>query len=806
MSVSANAATFSDVASVHINKDAIEKLKSDKVIEGYSGGEYKPENRINRAEFIKIIIASQVKNPTGSNCFKDVKNEWYAKYVCTAKKLGYVKGHPDGNFKPADYINFAEASKIITKAHKVTPDETGTNKEWFAGYVNSLAKKKAIPSTVHFFDKNITRGEMAETVWRLKEKKTNKISQDYDSITKKFPAIKSCNALKEKFDAYQSANYRYATPMIGRVTLDSVAETTSTPMVKMQKATTSASPSSSSSGGAADYSSTNIQVKGVDEADIIKNDGKYIYMIKSATIRILEAYPPNNMKEVSKVSFAEKGFTPTQMYVSGDQMVIIGNSYPSYSSSSSGIVAKMIAPPRPWYGSYTKVFVYNIKDRSKPKQERVVRFDGNYSTSRRINDQLYLVLNESPNVWVMDNVYKGEDLIPTLKDGDKTAERIVQCGDIHYLPGFVRPNYLIVASIPLNDNKGKIEREALLGSSNNVYASTNNLYVATNKTSYDYYTDWDWRRDRVKTLVYKFALNNGKIDYTGRGEVNGKILNQFSMDENAGHFRIATTIPSWVSDKPSSNNVFVLNKDMKTVGKIEDIAPGERIYSTRFMGDRLYMVTFKEVDPLFVITLKDPKNPKILGKLKIPGFSNYLHPYDENHIIGFGKDTEEAKWGTVAAGFKMALFDVSDVTKPKQKFTENIGDRGTYSELLRNHKALLFDKEKELLAFPIQIIKKTKRGKTCIGDKCEPSYNYDTTFSGAVVYNLNSKTGFSERGRITHYSDDDIKKMGSYWPYNYLKNIQRIIYIGDYLYSISQGKIKASDMKTVKEVGAVDVK
>ena len=121
---------------------------------------------------IKIIIASQVKNPTGSNCFKDVKNEWYAKYVCTAKKLGYVKGHPDGNFKPADYINFAEASKIITKAHKVTPDETGTNKEWFAGYVNSLAKKKAIPSTVHFFDKNITRGEMAETVWRLKEKKS----------------------------------------------------------------------------------------------------------------------------------------------------------------------------------------------------------------------------------------------------------------------------------------------------------------------------------------------------------------------------------------------------------------------------------------------------------------------------------------------------------------------------------------------------------------------------------------------------------------------------------------------------------
>mgnify|MGYP002725576467 CR=1 FL=1 len=856
MSVSANAATtFNDVASVHINKDAIEKLKTDKIIEGYSDSTYKPGNRINRAEFIKIIIASIVKEPTGSNCFKDVKDEWFAKYICTAKEMGYIKGYADGTFKPANYINFAEASKIITKSMDVKEDETDTNKEWFAGYVNGLAKKKAIPSTVHFFDKDITRGEMAETVWRVKENKTDKISQDYTAITQKFPAIQSCASLKEKFDAYEGFNsYRYATgsaffdsPRAGGMVMEMDAATESAaPM--MQKSTptaASASSSSSSSGGSSeDFSSTNIQVEGVDEADIIKNDGKYIYMIKGNTVRIVEAHPTSNMKEIKKLDFTEKGFTPSEMYVNGDQLVIIGRSY--YSYSGGGIeIAPMIYPPRPWRGNSVKVFVYNIKDRSNPTLDRKVSFDGNYKTSRRIGGQLYLVMNESPDVWIMNDVARGEDLIPTFQDGDKKAQSVAKCSDIHYFPGFVQPNYLIVASIPLGNSSGEIKSKVLLGSSDNVYSSTNNLFVATNKTSYDYYTDWDWRRDRVKTLVYKFALNDGTIEYKDRGEVPGRILNQFSMDEHKTNFRIATTIPSWDSEKPSSNNVFVMDKEMKVVGKIENIAPGERIYSTRFLGDRLYMVTFKQVDPLFVIDMKDPKNPKILGKLKIPGFSNYLHPYDVNHIIGFGKDTNETDKGRVTTtGFKMALFDVSDVTKPKQKFTENIGDKGTSSELLNNHKALLFDKEKNLLAFPIKIREKVNKSnlecgkynygtcpnlcqKRCIPTSCKKDASgiavctddcsglgsctdrdydqYDTTFSGAVVYTLNSNTGFNQRGRITHYSKEDTLKMGSYWPYDYKKNIKRIIYIGKNLFTISESKVKANDMVTVKDVNEVTI-
>ena len=824
---------FSDVHDLHINQEAIQYLQSREVIEGYGDNTYKPENRINRAEFVKIIIASKIQNPWGSYCFKDVKDEWFAKYVCTAKRLGYIQGYPDGTFQPANYINFAEASKIITKSMGVLSDTTGTRGEWFAGYVKGLENEKAIPTTVQFFDKDVSRGEMAEVIWRLKENVTDKVSQDYEAITQEFPAIKSCAALKEKFNAYQSFTYRYYDVDMGEGLM----------LMEEAEAVPTAAKTEAETGATADeFSTTTIQVTGVDEADIIKNDGKYIYMVKGDTVRILEAYPPSGMKEVSNLDFGEEEFRPNEMFVNNDQLIIIGRSWKSYYPVP---LESMIYPPYPYYGSKTKVYILDITDRSDPKEERVVTFDGDYHTSRRIQDDLYLVLNERPHYWLMDDVETGEDLLPRFKDGDKEAEPMAGCVDIRYFPGHIRPQYLIVASIPLDDPDGEIDREVFLGSSDNVYASRTHLYVATNQTPYDYYTDWDWRRDRTHTLVFKFALEDGDISYIDRGRVPGRILNQFSMDAHIYHFRIATTIDSWVSDTPSSNNVYVLDKDMNVVGKIEDIAPGERIFSTRFLGDRLYMVTFRRVDPLFVIDLENPTNPKILGKLKIPGFSDYLHPYDKNHIIGFGKETEETKEGLVLMkGFKMALFDVSDVNNPIQKFVEYIGDRGTDSELLRNHKALLFDKEKELLAFPIRINEKVapeelecdkhrysdcpylcqKRcipssctedaeGRAVCTDDCDglgsctaPSYDrYTTTFSGAVVYSLNETNGFSSRGRITHYDEEDILKMGDYWPYSYEKNIQRIIYIGDYLYTISQGKIKASDIDTTDEINALDL-
>ncbi|HEX9061487.1 MAG TPA: beta-propeller domain-containing protein, partial [Clostridia bacterium] len=336
-----------------------------------------------------------------------------------------------------------------------------------------------------------------------------------------------------------------------------------------------------------------------------------------------------------------------------------------------------------------------------------------------------------------------------------------------------------------------------LGAGNNIYASEQNLYIAVSgyrgfntgrrmKTIPLYGAD--------KTLLYKFSLTKGAMTYLCKGEVPGTILNQYSMDENGNNLRIATTSYS-NSDHVMQNNVYVTDELLNVTGKLENLAPGERIYSVRFMGERAYVVTFRNVDPLFVIELKGSSNPKVLGALKIPGYSNYLHPYDDKHIIGFGKDTVDGKGGTAYyMGLKMAMFDVSDVEKPVEMFTEKIGDRGTDSEVLNNPKALLFSKEKNLLALPVTLMEIKDGGKT----KSEfPEYGR-FVFQGAYVYNIDLLNGFKLKGRITHLGRDDIEKAGDYW-YQSPLNIDRILYIDDMLYTLSQRFIKANDIKDLTE-------
>lgn len=203
------------------------------------------------------------------------------------------------------------------------------------------------------------------------------------------------------------------------------------------------------------------------------------------------------------------------------------------------------------------------------------------------------------------------------------------------------------------------------------------------------------------------------------------------------------------------------------------------------------MVTFVQTDPLFVIDLSNPTNPAVLGELKIPGFSNYLHPYDETHIIGFGQDTTTKNYGygdvIITNGMKMAIFDVSDVSNPKEMYSIKIGDRSTYSELLSNHKALLFSKEKNLLAFPIRIASNT-------------SNNY-YTFQGAIVYNVDLETGFTLKGQISNKDSQN-----SYFYYDSDKVINRIIYIGNNLITLSPTLVKVTDMTTMEEVDSVEIK
>ncbi|MDO8468532.1 MAG: beta-propeller domain-containing protein [Candidatus Peribacter sp.] len=776
---------------------AIEALKTSGVIEGYSDGTFKPSQTVTRAECLKIILASRGTAVTGSNCFPDVRDEWFAPYVCGAKAEGIVGGYPDGRFKPEQTISFVEAAKILSLAYGQQVQSGG---EWYVGYARALESSKAIPPSVEGLTTAVTRGEMAEMMWRLTEGVTDQPTQAFLNV--KYPSLginlaleqpqmaKSCGDLA----AFAEESQQTGTWRERGMMLDIMAPTGAmAPQAKSEAAQTGG-------GGTGDYSQTNVQVEGVDESDIVKTDGTYLYTVQDDIIRIIRVEPASDMQVVSMIDLHDSSFSPSELYLDGDRLVVTGSMW----KEQPYTIMQKVMPglyPYPYGRQRTQVRLYDVSDRSNPKLSRELSFDGSLVSSRRIGDKMYLVMNQG-FMWVGPMpLYREENVLPSYTDSAKGESDlpVARCGDVTILPHTPQPEYLIVAVVPLTSATAEVKKEVVVGSAQNLYVSTDNLYAAATESSYF------WREgagsSEEKTHLYRFSLTNDGVSFKAQGTVPGHILNQFSMDENGQSFRVATTAGNtWDSSHPSTNSLYVLNLGLERVGAIEDIAPGEQIYSVRFMGDRTYMVTFKNTDPFFVIDTSDPRNPRIIGKLKIPGYSNYLHPYDETHILGFGKEAEDSKDGNFAwyQGMKVALFDVTDPNNPKEMSKVTIGDRGTQSPLLSNHKALLFDRERHLLAFPVSVARISDAARQQ-GSWDSPAYG-DTMFQGAYVYNVDLQSGLTLRGTITHYGEDDILKSGSYL---YGKDIGRIVRIGGSLLTIGQDRVVSSNEQTVTGEGKV---
>jgi uncharacterized secreted protein with C-terminal beta-propeller domain len=295
------------------------------------------------------------------------------------------------------------------------------------------------------------------------------------------------------------------------------------------------------------------------------------------------------------------------------------------------------------------------------------------------------------------------------------------------------------------------------------------------------------------------------------------------MDEHNGFFRIATTSGNnWGEGSQTSNNIYILDETLNQVSKIENIAPGESIYAARFLGDRAYLVTFVQVDPLFTIDLSDPYNPRILGELKIPGYSEYLHPYDETHIIGIGKEvdpsidadkvhTPGAVYYTAILGLKLALFDVSDIEHPVEEAKVVIGNRGTDSPALYDHKAFLFDREKELLVIPVSLYEIPQDVLESVNESGITEFESDWgqfTFQGAYVYQLSLESGFEYKGRITHQTPEEIQQQTNeyYWYWGSSStDITRTLFIGDALYTISDSMVKMNNLQDLSEIASVSL-
>lgn len=432
----------------------------------------------------------------------------------------------------------------------------------------------------------------------------------------------------------------------------------------------------------------------------------------------------------------------------------------------------------------TKAYIYDISDKANPKELRQVAIDGNYDTSRLVGDTLYLI--GTKYVYYSRDL-KENDILPLYYDSAISNEyRTLDCSHIVYKDDVDDAIYKTIGAVNINNND-EIAIESFLGYGDTIYCSENNLYLTV-----PVYNKENTTNALNSTEIYKFSISGGGLKYSCKTTINGDVNDQFSLDEYNGNLRIATTVT--VEEEPNktttdgnvttveigkttTNNIlYVLDENLNKIGELTDFGITEKIYSVRFIKDVAYIVTFKQIDPLFVIDLSNPENPVMKGELEIPGYSAYLHPYDENHIIGIGYNVKDNGFGGVTnETVKLSMFDVSDLENPKEVFVKTLGEGYSYSNVTSDHKLLMYDKERNLMGFPINM--KTQNGK----------------YQDSIIIleiDLEGK---------------EFKIHSQYTVDNFTYYIRKVIYIEDTLYILCGNEILAFDINTLDNIGRLDL-
>lgn len=563
----------------------------------------------------------------------------------------------------------------------------------------------------------------------------------------------------------------------------------------------SSAVSGSSTSSQKDYSKTNIQVENVDEADIIKTDGDYIYSISENNVIITNAQNPEEPVISAKIDQGEE--VPEDLIIYKNTLVVISENLENSR-----------------YNYDTVVKIYDIEDKENPDLVKEYTMYEPYYTSRCIDNKLYVISS--------GYLRKEDDEIITYYTED-SVQKDIGLENIKYLTDVNTRQQTIMSFVDLDNAEKNVNINSYLIDVTNAYVSENYIYLLNQ----EYQSNdnppisslfgikgaigpFEWVEENRDygyfTEIYKFKiLENGEIEYKTKTKVKGKTINQYSLDEYEGNLRIALT------DNQKGSRVVILDENLKEIGASEYVAKGETMYSSRFVGNKVYLVTYKTMDPLFVIDLSDTSKPKVLGELKIPGYSTYLHPYDENYLIGIGMETEEVvnrnssgkvtRTTSKIIGMKMALFDVSDVKKPKEISSVVIGDRRTTSAILTNPKALLFSKEKGIIAIPVNNYKEEFEVQTSsdtyssiIDSYKQGSKSYIS--EGYLVYSINPENGFNLKGTIVHENTAQTSK----YIYNYSSKLLRGLYIENDLYTVSENEIKVNNLDTMKEIGNLKIK
>ncbi len=552
-----------------------------------------------------------------------------------------------------------------------------------------------------------------------------------------------------------------------------------------------------------DFAKTNTQVDGVDESDIIKTDGKYVYYYNQTRkyVYIIEAYGTDKMKVLKKIQLP-KNFQQPVLYIWKDKLIILATWYSNTNYSKRGYYINR--------NNKTYTIIFNTSDKANPQLEKLYVNDGNLRKSRKIGKYLYVISNNNfsipyydfksvddidINIW---NILPKKLEISRVSDSENQnlkikwkslpfnlkAWNIAKCSDIEYslpdeetLKKFdFNPSYNIISIINTEDSSAEVKTKVVAGNNAEIYMSLRNLYLTENIYQSQNFSCpvnadcimpmyWGWANN---TVVHKMRIMFDNLEYRTSTLLPWRPLTQYSMDEKDNNFRIITSSSNWGPNRQQHSDLYILDKDLRLISSLNNLWEWEDFKSSRFMGDKLFLVTFERTDPLFAIDLSDEKNPEVLGELKIPWFSEYLHPYDSNHLIGLGREVDDVNGRLIQWGLKLDLYeinydkkcgdsDLSDDEKQKceswdykgiivkQKFTKVLWGQWSSSEAEHNPRMFMWNSDKNLLFLPATLY--TKFSTT---PWSEDYYRNKDFFQWLVTLGIDKDTWISEKYRLTH--------------------------------------------------------
>jgi len=580
----------------------------------------------------------------------------------------------------------------------------------------------------------------------------------------------------------------------------------------------SASPSNAASAdkssSPSEYSTTNNQVEGVEESDILKNTGTHIFHASGRNVHIAKSWPANEMKNVHTLKF--DGF-PRNLLLVDERTLVVLVEHHSYMHYGDLELDTGAISPSHQNVPQMELFQYDVSDPSSPKLVEKFRVKGRYLTMRRIDQTIKLIVADNnifPEKMVWPSPYgytsglSGERRMSSKAGAAKAwgefkesvkqiesmdlsfwlDESLVQRGDSQnatsvgdqdsckkvFMPE-APANWGRTHIVTINLQNSDVDRITLLADVQQAYASKKSLYLTT-----PYYW-WFGNTDQDDhTYVHAFDLVDlDTTNYLGSGFVKGQLINQFAMDEYEDSLRVASTVNRWGRRGSSFSQVSVLQLKESSLKEVSEIAKGEAIQSVRFLGKRGFVVTFERIDPLFTLDLSSPTEPKIVGELKIPGFSTYMHPLDENHLLAIGQNGNN--WGATR-GMKLSIFDVSDFSNPKESHVMQI-DSDLYSEAAYNHLAFNYFAPQKTLALPLSGWKREKTG--------EYSYDY---LSKLQLIRIDVDAGFTQLGDVVMV-DTTAVTTPNRTAYATANTVERSVFADDVVYAVSGVGIQAVNLQ-----------